>query len=122
MNNNFNLKQFLVEGKLLNEIKVNKPGMKYILIINDGTDELANMHGIAASNENNFREEFEDMFGESPEEYGTAGSFLRIDNLDELNNILDISDRFDTDNDEEISYLESLADKAVSWGEIQRIF
>jgi hypothetical protein len=25
MNNNFNLKQFLVEGKLLNEIKVNKP-------------------------------------------------------------------------------------------------
>ena len=26
MNNNFNLKQFLVEGKLLNEIKVKKPG------------------------------------------------------------------------------------------------
>ena len=122
MDNNFNLKSFLAEGRLLNEIKINKPGVKYILIINDGTDELANMHGIAASNENDFRDEFEDMFGESPEEYGTAGSYLKINDLDELNNILDISDRFDTDNDEEISYLESLADKAVSWDNIKSTF
>jgi hypothetical protein len=122
MNNNFDLKQFLAEGCLLNEIQVNKPGVKYILIINDGSDELGNMHGITSTSINDFRRQFEDMFGESPENYGFAGSYLKINNLDELNNILDISDRFYTDNNEEISYLESLADKAVSWNEIQNIF
>ena len=39
MNNNFNLKSFLAEGKLLNEIKINKPGRgKLEVKVNDRPD------------------------------------------------------------------------------------
>jgi hypothetical protein len=117
MNNNFDLKQFLAEGTLLKEDFQNKN----ILIINDGTDEIFNMHGIEASNEEDFRNQFEDMFGESPEEYGTAGSYLSIPTQEQLNKIVTISDA-NMHEDEDIEYLELLNNKAVSWNEIKNIF
>jgi hypothetical protein len=46
----------------LKEYKVNKPGPHYIIVHNDGTDEIYNLNHFIVPTYEKFREEFEDMF------------------------------------------------------------
>jgi hypothetical protein len=118
MNNNFNLKQFLAEGTLLKENIQNK----YILIINHGSDELGNMHGITSSSEEDFVSQFEAMYRRNPEEAINDVVYLEIPTQDQLDKIVTMSDKWTDDDERETAYLESLYKKAVSWDEIKNIF
>ena len=83
MENTFNLKQFLAEGKLLKEEFQNKN----LLIINQGSDELGNMHGITASSEEDFVNQFQTMYNGGPEEFINDVVYLEIPTQDQLDKL-----------------------------------
>jgi hypothetical protein len=95
---------------------------KNILIINHGSDELGNMHGITASSEEDFINQFQSMYNGGPEGFINDVVYLEIPTQGQLDKIVTMSDKWTDDDERETAYLESLYKKAVSWDEIKNIF
>jgi hypothetical protein len=101
----------------LKETRINKPGPYYIIVHNDGTDEIYNLHHFIAPTYEKFREEFEDMFDavefyRDEEEYDDLSDneiidmeidsklYLICKDKDEYNDIVNMIERDDSDLEE----------------------
>jgi hypothetical protein len=80
------------------------------------------MHGITASSEEDFVNQFQPMYNGGPEEFINDVVYLEIPTQDQLDKIVTISDKWTDDDEKETSYLESLYKKAVSWDKIKNMF
>jgi len=67
MNNNFNLKTFLAEGKLLNEIEVRRPGSINIEDFIENEEEIEDIRGDERVVRINFTKDVYDNTGEDEE-------------------------------------------------------
>ena len=67
MNNNFNLKTFLAEGKLLNEIEVRRPGSINIEDFIESEEEIEDIRGGGRVVRINFTKDIYDGEGEDEE-------------------------------------------------------
>ena len=82
----------------LKEYKVNKPGPHYIIVYNDGTDEIYNLHHFIAPTYQKFREEFEDMFNQYTFKREIDSKlYLICKDKDEYNDIVNMIERDDSD-------------------------
>jgi hypothetical protein len=85
----------------LKEYKVNKPGPHYIIVHNDGTDEIYNLHHFIAPTYQKFKEEFEDMFNQYTFKREIDSKlYLICKDKDEYNNIVNMIERDDSDLEE----------------------
>jgi len=85
----------------LKEYKVNKPGPHYIIVYNDGTDEIYNLHHFIAPTYQKFKEEFEDMFNQYTFKREIDSKlYLICKDKDEYNDIVNMIERDDSDLEE----------------------
>jgi REP element-mobilizing transposase RayT len=85
----------------LKEYKINKPGPHYIIVYNDGTDEIYNLHHFIAPTYQKFKEEFEDMFNQYTFKREIDSKlYLICKDKDEYNDIVNMIERDDSDLEE----------------------
>jgi hypothetical protein len=96
-------------------------GTRYFIVVNfEGqSDELGNMHGIKASDKNDFVQKFKSMFNDDINAPQQSYTFYEVPNEEKMNKIEQISDKWEGGEDtDETMYLQNIADKAKSFDEI----
>ena len=98
--------------------QLNENQTRYFIVVNFKglSDELGNFHGIEASDKDDFIQKFKGIFNDNISDDYT---FYEIDNKNEMDKILKTSDEWEGGEDTpETEYLQNIADKAKSFGEI----
>lgn len=101
--------------------------MNYIIILNDGTDEIFNLNGITATDPLDFAEQYDDYFditkeGEDLQEELDYRTYLKAHDKHYYNGILELSNKPGNLTDEEMQFLNNLKEKFISHTEILKQF
>ena len=106
--------QYQAKKKVLNE-----ETRRYFVVVNNKgqSDELGNMHGIEASDKNDFIEKFESMFDDNISAPQQPYDFYEVSNEEVMNKIVQMSDKWEGEEDE-TKYLQNITDKAKSFDKI----